>query len=361
MGIKNCALKWFKNYLSGRHQRVDINGEFSEVKALDISVIQGSILGPILFLCYINDLWTATSLFSVLFADNTTCLARGKNLLDLTAFVNIELNKIANWFLSNKMAVNTAKTKFIVFHTKGKNVDPEHCKILYDANEIGTPPNPQLISPVDRIFSGGKDKSFKLLGVHFDETLSFEAHITYLCNKISVSLFTIRRVKNILPIEAMKTIYFSLIHSQLLYCINIYSSANQTKLNRLLLKQKNAIRTVCNMGYRDHTAPLFKKLKVLSLDKMIAYSRLKFMHSFTNNRLPFSFAQTWLTNLQRNPNLELRNADDLYIPACKMDSLKRLPYFALPTAWNNEDANKNLQNIHTYLRSLRDKLLELNQ
>jgi hypothetical protein len=94
---------------------------------------------------------------------------------------------------------------------------------------------------------------------------------------------------------------------------------------------------------------------------MIAYSRLKFMHSFTNNRLPFSFAQTWLTNLQRNPNLELRNADDLYIPACKMDSLTRLPYFALPTAWNNEDANKNLQNIHTYLRSLRDKLLELNQ
>ena len=81
------------------------------MKKLDISVIQGSILGPVLFLCYINDLYSATALFSVLFADDTTCLSKGKKLNELIEFVNSELQKIALWFRANKMAVNTVHPK----------------------------------------------------------------------------------------------------------------------------------------------------------------------------------------------------------------------------------------------------------
>ena len=79
-----------------------------------------SILGPTLFLCYINDLFTATKLATFLFADDTSGLAEGKNLPDLIKFMNIEIQKLANWFRSNKMAVNISKTKFIIFRTKGK-------------------------------------------------------------------------------------------------------------------------------------------------------------------------------------------------------------------------------------------------
>ncbi|MFN9906326.1 MAG: reverse transcriptase domain-containing protein, partial [bacterium] len=107
MGIRGTALTWFINYLAGRSQFVDIDGEKSDALPIDISVIQGSILGPILFLCYINDFYAATSLFSVLFADDTTGLGKGKNLRDLTLYMNCELQKIANWFRSNKMAINT--------------------------------------------------------------------------------------------------------------------------------------------------------------------------------------------------------------------------------------------------------------
>ncbi len=122
MGIRGTSYAWFKNYLSDRTQFVDINGIRSDALNIDISVIQGSILGPILFLCYINDFYAATTLFSVLFADNTTGLGKGKNLKDLTSYMNTELQKIANWFRSNKMAINTSKTKFIVFRTRGKRV-----------------------------------------------------------------------------------------------------------------------------------------------------------------------------------------------------------------------------------------------
>ncbi len=127
MGIIDTALLWFKNYLSGRSKKVDINGTLSDSLDLNISVIQGSILGPILFLCYINDFWLASNLFSVLFADVATSLGRGKSLRELTTYMNLEFKKIENWFHANKMAVNTAKTKFIVFCTRGKNINPLDC------------------------------------------------------------------------------------------------------------------------------------------------------------------------------------------------------------------------------------------
>jgi hypothetical protein len=155
MGIRGNTYNWFKNYLSNRSQFVDINGNKSDYLNINISVIQGSILGPILFLCYINDFYTATSLFSVLFADDTTGLGKGKNLRDLTTYVNGELQKISNWFRSNKMAVNTSKTKFIVFRTRGKRIDPADCRLVFNNNEIGQIENPDLIVPVTRIYSDG--------------------------------------------------------------------------------------------------------------------------------------------------------------------------------------------------------------
>ncbi len=132
MGIQGLAHKWFTSYLQGRSQCVDIEGNFSDFLNLDISVIHGSTLGPILFLCYINDFYSATSLFSVLFADDTTCLSKGKVLKDLIDYVNGELQKIAMWFRSNKMAVNTSKTKFVIFRTRGKLINDEECVLLFN-------------------------------------------------------------------------------------------------------------------------------------------------------------------------------------------------------------------------------------
>jgi hypothetical protein len=136
-------------------QKVDINGNLSSEQNLDISVIQGSTLGPILFLFYINDFFSATSLFSVLFADDTTCLSKGKKLNDLLIYVSNELQKIAVWFRANKMAVNTSKTKFIVFRTQGKKIDANICVLYFNYNEPGKPVNPDLIYPIDRICNDG--------------------------------------------------------------------------------------------------------------------------------------------------------------------------------------------------------------
>jgi hypothetical protein len=357
MGINGTSLEWFKNYLAGRLQRVDINGNLSDELSLDISVIQGSILGPILFLCYINDFYSATSLFSVLFADDTTCLSKGKNLKDLIAYVSQELQKIAVWFRSNKMAVNTSKTKFIVFRTRGKVINPADCILTFNNNEIGHPEDPLLIFPIDRIYNDGEEKSFKLLGVLFDEYLTFEAHIALVCSKISKSLFCINRIKNFVNGDSLKKLYFAMIHTHLSYCINVYGCANTTALQKLRVKQKEAVRVINLAGYRDHTTPLFRQSKILPLDQMIKFANLKFMHCFVHQKLPFSFNEMWIFNYMRNPARELRNANDLFVPAHHYATVKRFPLFTFPQIWNEEQNRKFNPSQFVYCKQLKAALL----
>jgi hypothetical protein len=357
MGIRGNTYNWFKNYLSGRTQFVDINGSKSDPLAINISVIQGSILGPILFLCYINDFFSATSLFSVLFADDTTGLGKGKNLRDLTTYVNGELQKIANWFRANKMAVNTAKTKFIVFRTRGKRIDPDDCQLVFNSNEIGSVENPNLIVPISRVHEHGVEKSFKLLGVHFDEYLSFDAHISSVCAKISKSLYCLNRIKNFVTPSAMKMLYFAMVHSHIVYCLNVYSCANTTTLNPLKIKQKEAVRVISNSGYRDHTGPLFKRLAILPLVDLIKYSQLKFMHNFYHGKLPVSFNEMWISNRVRNPAIALRNADDLYVPAHHFATTKRFPLFTMPKVWNEANDVKMNPSVRIFLKSVKSALL----
>jgi hypothetical protein len=358
MGIQGNAHKWFKSYLTNRSQCVDIAGIFSDQINLDISVIQGSTLGPILFLCYINDFWTATSLFSVLFADDTTCLARGYNLSELTAYVNDELRKIANWFRSNKMALNTSKTKFMIFRTRGKNISEQDCQLVYNSTEIGKETDPLLVTPLERVHNNGAEKSFKLLGVYFDEYLSFDVHVDQLCKKVSKTLFSLNRIKNFVNSEALKKLYYALVHSSISYCINVYGSANKTTLSPLFLMQKKAVRIISRAKYRDHTNPLFAHLEILPIVELITYQRLKFMHSYYFHKLPISFAQTWQTNAERNPVRILRNGNDYFIPQHRIELVKRMPLYTFPAAWNAESIEKLNPNQPAYLKSLKKRLLD---
>jgi hypothetical protein len=178
-------MNWFASYLKDRKQKVDIDGHLSNATTFNISVIQGSILGPILFLIYINDLYSASRLLKLMFADDTAGLDSDNNLNVLIKRVNSEVKNIARWFSANKMAVNVSKTKFIIFHTRGKRID-NNIKILFDDNEPDQT-NPQLIHELERVHDNHpvtELRSYKLLGIHLDEHLSFDCHTKYLCTKI---------------------------------------------------------------------------------------------------------------------------------------------------------------------------------
>jgi hypothetical protein len=141
------------------------------------------------------------------------------------------------------MAVNVAKTKFVVFKPKGMRADiDENDWIFYDNNDPNVPPDPSKIFKLERISLSNvnpADRCYKLLGIYLDEHLSFDHHITTVCNKISKSNFIISKVKNVLPLSSLKTLYYALVHPHLLYCLPIYACTSQKNLNRLSKAQKN--------------------------------------------------------------------------------------------------------------------------
>ena len=237
-------LNWFKSYLSDRKQCVEVNGKISNEKNISISVLQGSILGPILFLCYINDLPGSTLLYTLLFADDTACLAAGNNLPELINYINTELNKMAVWFCANKMAVNAEKTKYIIFHTKNKRVDPGNSVLVFDNNEPGQPYNDDLVTPLLKIQSNHPDESqqsYKLLGIWLDENLSLDHHTKKLCSKLTRALFFLRRAQNFLTDKALISLYYAIFHSHLLYCPIILSGTAAKNIKRIQILQKRAI------------------------------------------------------------------------------------------------------------------------
>jgi hypothetical protein len=359
LGITGTALAWFESYLSNRTQKVDINGHLSDTALLDaLSVFQGTSLGPILFLCFINDLPRATDLFSILYADDTTGLDSDSDLQTLMTRVSMELRKMAIWFQSNRMALNISKTKYIIFHVPPKKVD-QNTKLMLDSNIPNTPFNPELIFEIERIHNSHANpslRSFKLLGIHFDEHLNFNANTNALISKLSRSIFFINRVKHTLTPKALKSLYISFFHSHLLYCTNIYTCTSQTNINKIFLQQKKAIRIITKSSYNAHTAPLFARLDILPLEKVITHAKLTFMHSVYYGHAPTSFANTWQTQAQRHPELILRNATDIYTPFPRIDLFKRIPLYSLPNTWNSHDTVRYYANRTTFKYALHDLL-----
>ena len=177
----------------------------SEVKS---GVPQGSILGPILFLLFFNDLPKSTFLDVLLFCDDTTILASGTNLKDLMSIVNLELQKISQWFRSNMMSLHPNKTKFTIFRPSTCNLPLADIKLFIDENDPGTTsPNMSLRKEISFVHHLSDIPAIKFLGVYFDPCLSFKFHISQLNLKLSKSLYILRKSKNILSKEAMKSLY----------------------------------------------------------------------------------------------------------------------------------------------------------
>jgi hypothetical protein len=282
-----------------------------------MSVFQGTCLGPILFLCFINDLKTnATELLAILYADDTTGLDSDSDLPTLLARTRSELTKLSHWFTANKMSLNVSKTKYIIFHTQGKKVDPK-LTLEIDANLPNTPHDPNLVTTVEIIHSkhpNHDSQAFKLLGIYLDEHLNFNYNTAMLTSKLSRACFFINRAKHTLSPKALKTLYTSFFHSHLIYCTNIFSCTSQTNITTIFKQQKKAICILAKADYLEHTASLFESLCILPLEKIILQAKATFMHSIFYNYAPPSFNDTWTTYAQRNLIRNPRNDSCFYLP-----------------------------------------------
>ena len=221
-GIRGICNDWFKSYLTGRQQYTEVHNTSSSLRNISCGVPQGSILGPILFLIYINDIQFCSELNLLSYADDTTVYASGTNLADIETVMNTELTKLDDWFRSNKLALNVSKSKYSIFSPSKmthSNISINICNSVLE-----------------------REHSTKFLGLNIDEQLTWKSHINKLKAKLSSSIYIINRIKNHLPHKALKDIYYTLIHSHLIYGNTAWGASSQ--IEHLFKIQKKAIRLI---------------------------------------------------------------------------------------------------------------------
>ena len=244
-GIRGITLDWFKSYLTNRKQFVQFNRSKSSMQTIQCGVPQGSILGPLLFLVYINDLpQQCNSLHLTLYADDTSIVISGDSVTETTRRLNDNLARIDNWFTSNKLMINTSKTNFMVFSTK-----PSIQNSNFNVNI-----NNSTITRVHHT---------KFLGVIIDSKLTWQDHIMHIKNKISKIIGILLRVRRVLSTKALVTLYNALILPHLTYCVTVWGNTYKTHLQQLILTHKKIIRITTHSTYLAHTAPLFERHKIL--------------------------------------------------------------------------------------------------
>ena len=271
-GVQGTALSWFNSYLTNRHQYVEIENCKSSHLPLKTGVPQGSVLGPLLFLIYMNDIPNSSSLLKfVLFADDTSLLdtinlSLSPNQDFNLSTLNSELSKIYNWLAVNKLSLNILKTKFMVFHHPNKKL-PQNLEIKINN------------TPIERV------QEFCFLGLTINENLTWKSHVNKIANKTSKYNGIINKLKRFLPQHILQTLYYSLIQSQLNYCILVWGFES----GRVEKIQKKSVRIITCSQYNAHTEPLFKKQKILKINDLFKLNALKFFYKLKNNKLPSYF------------------------------------------------------------------------
>ena len=256
-GIRGLTNKFLESYLVDRLQCVNFNSFKSNINKINIGVPQGSVLGPLLFLFYINDLsYVSNELSTVLFADDTTLYASGKNFSDVNRIVNMEFIKIKNWTYANRLSLNLDKTIVMSF-TLNKNV-----------------PNPEIF------FEGNSfavTNQTKFLGIIIDDQLKFSNHLQIVSLKLSKNVGIIYRLKTCIPQKVLIQLYYSLVYPYLSYCVNIWGSTYDAHVKPIEILQKKIVRLITNSSYYAHTTPLFRELNILKLCDIYKFHAALFM------------------------------------------------------------------------------------
>ena len=331
-GFRGTVYNLIKSYLTDRKQYVHCNKTTSDILSVKIGVPQGSVLGPLFFLIYVNDMMSAVvdSASIIQYADDTTLYCSKSNINDLCRCLSTNLSKIKMWLDSNYLSLNLTKTTFTVFTNKKISCVLE---VKLNDNLVQYSSNPEF------------------LGIVLDEKLTFNQHIGKVKSKVCKSIGILWKLKY-LPQETLKTLYYILVYPYLLYCLLAWGSASSSTIDSLCSKQNKIIRIITKSHYLEPADPLFRKLNLVKLNDLQKIYCCIFMYKmFYEGK--YGYFHEKINSLQINIPYNVRN-NDLRLPFYRLSRCKQSIVYQGISAWNNIPTSiKEAKSVFSFKRNIK--------
>ncbi len=318
IGVQGAEYEWFRSYLFNRTQCVSINGAKSNPCNIISGVPQGSILGPLFFLLFINDMPEIINHSTVdMYADDTLMYVSHDDINVIEKCLNEDLESLAIWLDNNRMKANVSKTKIMLLGTPNKICKVHHINVVM---------NGVVVENV---------KSFKYLGVTIDASLKWDSHVNNICRKVCNSLGVLRRIKPFVPQKSLITIYNTMILPHFDYAITIWSNCNVSSLNKIQKLQNAAMRIILGVPFRTHVNDMLRDLSFMDIRSRILYSTGCMMFKVLNNKAPQYLIDCFRAiNNVHSICTRQSKAGNLYIPTCNTNYGKNTFRYKGCVLWN---------------------------
>ena len=323
-GIRGVAHKFFSSFLSNRCQYVSLNNKQSTCRKNTCGVPRGSLLGPLLFTLYINDINSSTSDCPKLFADDTCLILQDNTLNHLYNKVSSEISSVNKWMVANKLTLKLEKSNVII-------INPKNCL-------IGTKPN--TVSIHQHVLpSLSTVTAAKYLGV-LDDGLSFKTHINML-TKISRAVGVLSKVKLFLNKSSLLSLYYGIFHSHLQYGILAWSANYKSYYNKI---------AIGGGKWNDRATPFYAKLNILKLNDLIHFEKACFLFKHKFHKLPCVFNNYFnFTSNTHEKYTRGSSCDNYFLPFYRNKKLQRSIKYQGPKTWNSlESSLKNCKSLKTF-------------
>ena len=240
---------WFRSYLTGRKQRTLANGKLSNFREIVCGVPQGSILGPALFILFVNDMPELVQKAKISqYADDTVIYASGHSETDIAVNLNLDLGRLTKWCRENKLHVNCNKTKYLTFGPRGKTSACVGSNLEMDGSKLN------------------RVTTYKYLGITLDQNLTYDSHLAILARNVRHKVYLLRTVRPHLTIYAALQIYKTMILPIIEYGSALYAAAANKHIVRLQTIQNSGLRAVFGLPRLTPTRILHSKAGIDKLE-----------------------------------------------------------------------------------------------
>ena len=281
-GIRGKLFSWFDSYLKNRKQYTCVNGVLSQIANINCGVPQGSVLGPILFIIYVNDIVNLSmDALPKLFADDTNLFIIGNDINDIEIRCNKAVSLIAQWMNANKLAINYDKTHYMLFLPKSKQNLNYVIKLTINNKPIC------------------KVSTTKFLGVTLDDGLDWKEHINDVYLNILKYTSILYKLRCKVPSQIIRNIYYAIVHPKILYGVEIYANTCSSYLNNLICLNNKILRIAQRKTFNDSVISLYKDFETFPIDILFKFKMLQLAHKmyYHKNLLPNIFKDYFVTNI----------------------------------------------------------------